>query len=739
MLTIGKGANAVMLSAWDLGGAHVYDAVNHMHFMPGALNMLVVPAHRAGPSDDDDGEEVVGRHLDVLQACAPGAVVQIVLTQVDRLLADFTRKKRQELEKARNDHEMARVYNGSGVDCKPLESEIAALEQFTPSALAAAAAPQLGWLRSKVEERQRRYNERRRAALEAAIKHEQRRAKGGSDSHGNAASPSPPAVPQALRVHLDHIPCVCSVKGGGASLEALRERLESLVLCEPPLLPCVGRVLPRSGQAAMTVVRALRDGRDPAVDDPAADPSRRLSYCTLRELDKAWRSMKSSAVLSDVEAADVLGDALQLMCEQGELLVASGIAFLDPLFAAQVLKPLVEHSLSKKRAQPEVVAFVKARREGNVQRLLEAVEALAQHGEVREALLPFLWRSPELASLRKEDYGSVVQMLIAGGLLFERHTQMSSKAASAAAAATEGGRVWFMPMRLPDEKHPEFAERLWPERSPDGELRMQYELYDGVVPPGMPESLVAKCQAIGGAKAIKTWRRGVLVSLQGVRVLLEVVTGDPVRGDSGWVRIAARGKALDDALWQVMEKFVERVAAVLADFAGLQYGKELVCPGCIWRGDGQLTAWDPDHLEVNGAFSEFCELCNETVLLRPSKPVPPKQEDAGEVVGYAKMFCLCGELSGPWHAPCGYCGTNVTLEEHTKRVAELVAKLNDSNAGVRMAVVEELSQLGDRRTHLFAHMDKLVDRLNAESDEDVGKSLWYLLDALNDGRWAGRR
>ena len=51
---------------------------------------------------------------------------------------------------------------------------------------------------------------------------------------------------------------------------------------------------------------------------------------------------------------------------------------------------------------------------------LEAVEALVQHGEVREPLLPFLWRSQELASLRKEDYGSVVQMLIDGGVLFEK-------------------------------------------------------------------------------------------------------------------------------------------------------------------------------------------------------------------------------------------------------------------------------------------------------------------------------
>ena len=223
-----------------------------------------------------------------------------------------------------------------------------------------------------------------------------------------------------------------------------------------------------------------------------------------------------------------------------------------------MLKPLVEHRLSKERAKPEVVAFVKSRREGNVQRLLEAVEALVQHGEVREPLLPFLWRSQELASLRKEDYGSVVQMLIDGGVLFEKRTPMSFKG-----APQPEGRVWIMPMRLPEERPEQITERLWPARSPDAELRMQYELYDGVVPPGMPESSVARCQAIGGARPIKTWRCGVLVALQGVRALLEVVRGDPARGESGWLRIAVRGSAapLDDALWQAMEKFVQCVAA----------------------------------------------------------------------------------------------------------------------------------------------------------------------------------
>ena len=81
---------------------------------------------------------------------------------------------------------------------------------------------------------------------------------GGGGGEGEAA----PSLPQPLQVLLEDIPCVCSAEGGDASLKAALARLESLVLREPPLLPCVGQLLPRSWQAAMAMLRALRDGRD---------------------------------------------------------------------------------------------------------------------------------------------------------------------------------------------------------------------------------------------------------------------------------------------------------------------------------------------------------------------------------------------------------------------------------------------------------------------------------------------
>ena len=80
-LTLGGGASAVLLHVWDFGGQPEYSASQGPYLVPGALYVLVVAADRAGPDEEaDDGEEVLGRHLDALQARAPGAVVQLVLS-----------------------------------------------------------------------------------------------------------------------------------------------------------------------------------------------------------------------------------------------------------------------------------------------------------------------------------------------------------------------------------------------------------------------------------------------------------------------------------------------------------------------------------------------------------------------------------------------------------------------------------------------------------------------------------
>ena len=73
---------------------------------------------------------------------------------------------------------------------------------------------------------------------------------------------------------------------------------------------------------------------------------------------------------------------------------AAGIVFLDPAFATEILKPLVDHRLSKASAKKDVMTFVRATQGAEagadtVARLLNAVNDHVTKGILSEALLPF--------------------------------------------------------------------------------------------------------------------------------------------------------------------------------------------------------------------------------------------------------------------------------------------------------------------------------------------------------------
>mmetsp|Transcript_19903 Transcript_19903/g.53637 ORF Transcript_19903/g.53637 Transcript_19903/m.53637 type:complete len:188 (-) Transcript_19903:25-588(-) len=96
-------------SGWDFAGQEEYAAGQQQYLVAGALYFMLVPTHKA---NDTEYNEVFGRWFDVLQARAPGAVVQLVLSHADCL--------------------------------EPSNLE--------PEAMATAAAAQLEWLRTKVAE-----------------------------------------------------------------------------------------------------------------------------------------------------------------------------------------------------------------------------------------------------------------------------------------------------------------------------------------------------------------------------------------------------------------------------------------------------------------------------------------------------------------------------------------------------------------------------------------------------------
>ena len=78
-----SGAQAVRLLCWDLGGQRQYAAAQQPYLVKDALYVALVPAHRA---NDAEFDVTIGRWLNYLAAHAPGAVVQLVLSHVDKLV-----------------------------------------------------------------------------------------------------------------------------------------------------------------------------------------------------------------------------------------------------------------------------------------------------------------------------------------------------------------------------------------------------------------------------------------------------------------------------------------------------------------------------------------------------------------------------------------------------------------------------------------------------------------------------
>jgi hypothetical protein len=75
---------------WDLAGQPEYAAGLQPYIVPGSLYLLAVPAQLC---TDEHYPDVLGRWLDYLQAGAPEAVVQAVLTHCDELLPEGTAAK----------------------------------------------------------------------------------------------------------------------------------------------------------------------------------------------------------------------------------------------------------------------------------------------------------------------------------------------------------------------------------------------------------------------------------------------------------------------------------------------------------------------------------------------------------------------------------------------------------------------------------------------------------------------
>ena len=508
------------------------------YLVKGALYLLLVPAHRA---TDEEAEEVLWRWLDALQSRCPGANVQVVLSHVDRLAAV---QQQLAVHKRREDE-----------DGDPLfETMLEDLLDASPGALTDAAAPQLAWLRAQLLT----HAERVTAAASA---------RGGTP-------------PELLRVQAA-IPCVCASEGGDASLLALREHLYTILSASPPLLPSIGFVLPKSWLPALALPAALREGRSPAsvlspsapASDPAADsaqkPAAKRPYVLLTELQSIWcDEIAPKAVPNEAAPSSILTDALELLCNQGEIFVAAGMVFLDPGFATELLRPLVDHQLTGAAdAKADVEKYVSATPglasdAGLVAQLLSEIDDFVGVGLMSHRLLPFFWRATALAP---SDYDAAKRMLLDAGVLLELE-------------ATSDKRL-MMPMRMSADK-PASVVAAWPSNAPQEavvtQLGASFDLAGTRLPPGVIERCVGSVGAIKGYRPLECWRHGMLLtdashapeSQAAVTALLELTSGE--------LKVEVRGSGELDVqvLKQALSALVEAVEHVLLEYPGFLCKRE---------------------------------------------------------------------------------------------------------------------------------------------------------------------
>ena len=585
-------------------------------FVADGRGSLYVLAVRATHASDAHYDAAVGRWLDLLQASSPGALVQLVLTQCDRLRTGTTQ-----------------------------------------AALRDACAAEIAWLERRVDEH--------RAAYEAVEPGGEGGGKGGANgggasgggangggangggangggTNGGVAAALPP-----LRFATDEsgaklsILCTSAGAGGGddagrGSIAACRGQLERLVLLLPPLLPSVGKRITKAWQAALAMVSAVRDGYDPVEEAqrpgrkrgaPSAPPRPYVSVAALGDL---WRE-KIVPLLPNPTPADAgaLPHVLRLLADQGRAYVSDGLAHLQPLHLFPTCATLLDPRVGRNFAKPMVIAHLQrlggrlTTRHRNTamggkmpeshDRLLDALVRLAETGEVREEAIPLLWPQAALgpwgaAAVDADGYAAALRSLVEVGVL-------------ALADVTPQGRRWVVPSRLPAEQHPALEE-VWGAlgASAKHEVEVMYEL-GRYVPPGLVERLVSACCGLGRIVRKCGWRGGALIYAEHDGGAL-LVCCDPL---PSWRTLSLKARAADRTIaWALLGAAFPR-GALLADTPSLRARAPLClfCPACLDAGSLKRrvpTRWPlprPPSAQAAAAKTRdlWCEACGAATPL----------------------------------------------------------------------------------------------------------------------------
>ena len=609
------GADQAVLTICDVGGdVKGAGTLATPYLSPGSLYVLCVAAYaiplprtmnatatvNAIPTDDAYAEKI-SEWLTLLQLGAPTAAVIPVLTHCDQLLSPHTHP--------------------------------------SPSAMVDAASEHAKWLLKVIEQ------------------------------HQEALRPEAPRlrvqvqpVAQQPNFHNPVVPCVCSVgSGGSSSLEMVRTRIEALVIGykELKLVPSVGHSLNRGLQIATSLLRALRDGKDPIAtakfvssggDPPESVPEHGVVMVMLTEARRKWTEVIAPQSGLGNDETHLFDEAVKLLANQGEICVCNGVLCLDPDLINRMLAPLLDRRLTREWATPRAVEHTgePSADHPHASLLLAAVDALVGQGELREELLPLLWGP---AGFKPDEHSTVLLTLASAGVIFSP-------------SHTGHGRKWVVPTRLP--KMGNFAPPAvveWATSDPPpamDRLVLSYRL--GVaIPPGTAAKLLGSVGAFGRYEHY--WRRGALVQSSacgGIPLLMEIRPEPDLRTpEPGQLPTAQRdSKDLSgphevtfevqgtederEVLWAVLLQLKQRVDMLMNDTVGLAATSkcELCCPGCI-RPPGAEGGVVQAAAAKSAAASPLSKAST-----KPGQPIPIHKRTrwpVADVTAHALKCEVCGE------------------------------------------------------------------------------------------------
>ena len=528
----------VNFACWDFGGQlKSYAAIQQAYLSCGALHVLVIHPHKTCTPED---ERDLHRWLDFLQARAPGAVVQPIVSHADLL------------------------DTADGRGCGRGRGRGRQQPEHTADRVRA-------WLRARFTAHRDAH-----AAEQAAS------ANGDGD---DADREQARATASVLSIKDDNIPCVSSSAGSDAGDGSLRAALRRLLeLCdEPRLLPVIGQPVLLTWEACKAVVFAVHDGVDPfararaaifealgRIDDgrrvrprfEATEPQQR-AYMQEVELRQLWwdvaaylaevldEQVSDKPVLVDTlrsaSGGHILDDTLKLLSDQGLVFVSSGLVFLDASFATRLVAPLVDHLLPTRLTEwvdiPSVVRPF----------ILPQIQLLTERGELQPALLRVLWRNLIADERWDADSPRAIELLKDAGLLLEE------QAGALRVRHLGDTRYWLLPMRLPTDAPPTL-DQAWPPLGAEGQT-VRFELCEQNTPIpaffGIAERCVAGAQKLAGV--VCTWRSGV-------------VLGAPAN-PMALLRVQAREivleiRATDAAGGNLLHRLMSLVQSVVDDYSG---------------------------------------------------------------------------------------------------------------------------------------------------------------------------